>query len=132
MAALGEHVLVDYHGCNPEMLDDVGYLQEAMVRTAEAIGAHIVTVEFHEFNPIGVSGVVVIAESHLTIHTWPEHGYAAVDLFTCGQNMQIDVGVELLQEALGATSRQTREFERGQLPPRVTQKLRSSAGESGV
>lgn len=132
MRALGEHVLVDYHGCDPEVLDDVGSLQKVMVETAEAIGAHIVTVEFHEFNPIGVSGVVVIAESHLTIHTWPEHGYAAVDLFTCGQDMQIEVGIELLHEALGATSRDTREFDRGQLPPSVAQRARCQGGEPGV
>ncbi len=68
---------------------------------------------FHLFNPHGVSGVVVIAESHLAIHTWPEYGYAAVDLFTCGDDVSPDVAFEYLKEKLGATTFTAFEMKRG-------------------
>jgi S-adenosylmethionine decarboxylase proenzyme len=79
---LGTHFLADYHGCQalPDCPED---LQRLMVRAAEAIDATIVNASFHEFSPQGLSGVLVIAESHLAVHTWPEHGVACVDLFTC-------------------------------------------------
>lgn len=66
-------------------MDDVAFIEKVMVDAAEHMRANVVTVSFHKFNPHGVSGVVVISESHLTIHTWPEYGYAAIDVFTCGQ-----------------------------------------------
>ena len=84
MQALGKHLLVELHGCNPELLKKVDVVKEIMVSAAKACKATIVDTSFHEFNPFGVSGVVVIAESHLSIHTWPEYRYAAVDIFTCG------------------------------------------------
>lgn len=70
--------------CNSRILDNLEKVQDALVTAAKMAKATIVDVAFHEFNPFGISGVVVIAESHLTIHTWPEYGYAAVDIFTCG------------------------------------------------
>ncbi|RMH41726.1 MAG: adenosylmethionine decarboxylase, partial [Deltaproteobacteria bacterium] len=78
------HVLAEYHGCDPAVLDDRGTIEPLMRRAAQAAGATVVGSMFHEFAPQGVSGVVVVEESHLSIHTWPEYGYAAVDFFTCG------------------------------------------------
>ena len=97
MKALGRQIVVEYYGCNPATLNDVALIKQVMRDAAEASGATIVQEAFHLFNPHGVSGVVVIAESHLTIHTWPEYSYAAVDLFTCGDDVNPDVAFDYLK-----------------------------------
>jgi S-adenosylmethionine decarboxylase proenzyme len=117
MKALGRQIVVEYYGCNPVVLNDVAAIQRAMHEAAEASRATVVETAFHVFNPHGVSGVVVIAESHLTIHTWPEYGYAAVDLFTCGDEVNPDVAFEHLRSALGADSWSAFEMKRGLLKP---------------
>ena len=91
MKALGQQTSVEYYKCNPEILNDVAAIKRAMRDAARIAGATIVQEAFHLFNPHGVSGVVVIAESHLAIHTWPEYGYAAVDLFTCGDDVDSEL-----------------------------------------
>ena len=117
MKALGRQIVVEYYGCNPVALNDVALIRRTMRDAAEASGATIVQEAFHLFNPHGVSGVVVIAESHLTIHTWPEYGYAAVDLFTCGDDVNPDLAFERLREELGADSCSAFEMKRGLLNP---------------
>lgn len=99
---LGRHVIAEYYGCNPELLDDLAGLEAQMVAAARHSGATVVKQEFHHFAPHGISGVVIIMESHLTIHTWPEHRYAAVDFFTCGENTDPLRAHEYLSQALGA------------------------------
>ena len=85
--ALGRHILCEVHGCDPKVLDDRKAIEQIMVEAALGAGAEVREVAFHKFSPQGVSGVVVISESHLTIHTWPELGYAALDVFTCGDSV---------------------------------------------
>ncbi len=85
--SLGRHVLAELYGCASEPLDDQELVQQYMREAALAAGAEIRECVFHKFSPQGVSGVVVISESHLAIHTWPELGYAAVDVFTCGEKV---------------------------------------------
>ncbi len=85
MKILGRHLIVEYADCNCELLNDIDFLEEQMNESVRVAGATIVSSKFHRYNPQGVSGVIVIAESHLSIHTWPEYGYAAVDFFTCGE-----------------------------------------------
>ncbi len=87
MNALGRHVLAEIYGCDPRILDDEERVREIMVGAALEAGAEIREVAFHKFSPQGVSGVVVISESHLAVHTWPELGYAAADVFTCGNKV---------------------------------------------
>jgi len=87
MDALGRHILAEVFGCDPDILNDVKSIEDIMVKAALAAGAEIREVAFHKFSPQGVSGVVVISESHLAIHTWPEYGYAALDVFTCGERV---------------------------------------------
>lgn len=101
---LGRHVIVEYYGCNAEILDDLAGLEAHMVAAARRSGATPVTQDFHHFAPQGVSGVVIIMESHLTIHTWPEHRYAAVDYFTCGEKTDPLRAHEYLSQALSATT----------------------------
>lgn len=86
--ALGTHLLLDLKGCNSKLLDDLHFIKEAMVTAADEAGATIVGENFHKFSPVGVTGIVAIAESHLSIHTWPEYSYAAVDIFTCGEGFK--------------------------------------------
>ncbi|MEW6080530.1 MAG: adenosylmethionine decarboxylase [Bacillota bacterium] len=86
-SALGRHVLAEVYRCDPEVLNDLEGVRDIMVEAALAAGADIREVAFHKFSPQGVSGVVVISESHLAVHTWPELGYAAVDIFTCGDKV---------------------------------------------
>jgi len=82
--ALGKHILMEAYDCEYDVLDDLRGIHSAMIEAAERTGATVVDVAFRTFEPYGVSGVVLISESHLAIHTWPEFGYAAIDLFTCG------------------------------------------------
>jgi S-adenosylmethionine decarboxylase proenzyme len=84
MDARGRHMLVEYHGADPEVLQDAEGIRAVLVAAAEAAGTTVVQVVLHRFSPQGVSGVVLVEESHLSIHTWPETGYAAVDFYTCG------------------------------------------------
>ncbi len=87
MNALGRHILAEVHGCDTGILNDHATVEQIMVGAALKAGAEVREVAFHKFSPQGVSGVVVISESHLAVHTWPEHGYAAVDVFTCGDSV---------------------------------------------
>lgn len=109
---LGRQLVVELYGCPPELLADRAGVEEAMNRAAAACRMTIVNSVFHEFNPYGVSGAVIIAESHLAIHTWPEHGFAAVDVFTCGGVDPEDAAV-FLQVALGARQSSISELHRG-------------------
>lgn len=101
METRGRHLLAEYHGCDAAVLDDEGALESLLRRAAEQAGATVVRTVLHRFSPQGVSGVVLIEESHLSIHTWPESGYAAVDFFTCG-DCTPDLAVELLRVGLKA------------------------------
>lgn len=112
-APAGRHVLAEMTGCPPEVLNDVAGLETCFRNCAEKGGATLVSSHFHHFSPQGVSGVVVIAESHVTVHTWPEHGYAAVDVFTCGRPEVAEAVMALIITALGAQNVHRTSFKRG-------------------
>ena len=111
--ALGRHLLLELRDCNSEVLNDLKFLKECLYQAAKDIGATIVSECFHEFSPHGISGVVIISESHLCIHTWPEHGYAAVDIFTCGDTVDPEGAVKPLVEKLGSKNPSFIEMKRG-------------------
>jgi S-adenosylmethionine decarboxylase len=113
MKALGIHLLIEFYSCNRRTIDDRGSLEEIMSQAAAVAGATVLKTAFQDFNPQGVSGVVVIAESHLTIHTWPEHEYAAVDIFTCGTSVDPWKALDFLREHLEAGDFDVRNFDRG-------------------
>ena len=96
--SLGSHLLIELYGCIEEALRHEGQVGDAMRKAAINSKATVVAQSFHEFKPFGVSGAVIIQESHYTIHTWPEHRYAAVDLFYCGGSVQVHRAVEVLQQ----------------------------------
>ena len=110
--ALGNHILVEFMNCDPHVMNDVAAIERDMVGAAQKAGATVINSTFHHFSPYGVSGVVVIQESHLAIHTWPEYGYAAVDLFTCGE-MNAWISFDHLKECFGAKSYSALEMKRG-------------------
>lgn len=110
---LGQHVLAEFFECDPNILNNVAIVEKLMVEAALECGATIVQKCFHMFNPYGVSGVVIIAESHLAIHTWPELGYAAVDLFTCGDKCDPKVSYEYLRKAFNSKNASYTELKRG-------------------
>ena len=112
--ALGQHTLLEYHGCDPERLRRVAGVRAAMVEAARKANGTLVRAVFHSFSPWGVSGVVVISESHLTIHTWPEHGFAAVDVFSCCRKLRHAAVRRFLKEALGSKRVESRTLLRGE------------------
>ncbi|WP_456399138.1 adenosylmethionine decarboxylase [Mesoaciditoga sp.] len=114
MKSLGRHLLVEFYDCDKEILDDVAAIEDHMRAAARKANSTIVNSTFHRFSPYGVSGVVVIAESHLSIHTWPEYGYAAVDLFTCGESVDPWKAFEYLKDVLKSKRESTMELKRGE------------------
>lgn len=117
MHALGKHLLVDLRDCSSELIKDLDTVKDAMMQAAKEASATIVDVSFHEFSPFGISGMVVIAESHLSIHTWPEYGYAAVDIFTCGDLIKPEIAAQYLIERFQSQNPLVVELKRGMLPP---------------
>ena len=113
MNALARHLLLELKICNEEVLDDLDFLKDCLNEAAIQSGATVVGESFYHFSPCGVSGVVNIAESHISIHTWPEYKYAAVDVFTCGDDVEPEKAARLITERLGAKSHSLIELRRG-------------------
>ncbi len=95
---LGQQVLAEFFECDSNILNNQSIIEKLMVKSALESGATVVQKCFHMFSPYGVSGVVIIAESHFAIHTWPELGYAAVDIFTCGDKCNPLTAYNFLKE----------------------------------
>lgn len=110
---LGRHILCEAYGCDPEVLNSRLLVETIMVEAALQAGAEIREVAFHQFSPQGVSGVVVISESHLAIHSWPELRYAAIDVFTCGETVDPWDACNYLLQKFRATNSTTTEVKRG-------------------
>lgn len=113
MKSLGNHIVVEYFNCNPTLLNDVVYIENAMIISAKKAEATIINSTFHHFSPFGVSGVVVIQESHLSIHTWPEYGFASVDIFTCGDSVDPWISYNSLKDLLEAKHGSAIQMNRG-------------------
>jgi S-adenosylmethionine decarboxylase proenzyme len=113
LKALGRHILLELLGCDPGALNDLQGLEDAFTAAARESNATVLKTTFHQFNPHGVSGVVIISESHLTVHTWPEYGYAAVDIFSCGERMDVGRATEFLTHKLAAKHASSFEVKRG-------------------
>ncbi len=113
MHALGTHLLLELRDCNRKTLSNLEFVQDSLKNAALEAKATIVEVAFHEFSPFGISGMVVIAESHLSIHTWPEYGFAAVDIFTCGDLIKPQVAAQYLIAKFESKSPSIVEMKRG-------------------
>ncbi len=115
MKALGQHLILELYGCPQAILDDPQTIETEMTRAVHASGATMIKPFFHQFAPQGVSGVIIISESHFTIHTWPEYGYAALDVFTCGDVIDMHAATESLRSGLKAQNVQKMMLTRGML-----------------
>lgn len=115
MNALGTHLLVELKECDSDLLDNLQFIETAMVNAADEAGATIVGRSFHKFSPLGVTGIVAIAESHLCIHTWPEYRYAAVDIFTCGKSFRPHQASDSIVRELRSAMPSVTEVKRGLL-----------------
>lgn len=117
----GRHVLADLSGIDAARLTSCGAIDRLLRAAAEAAGAQVLHSHFHGFGPgLGVTGVALLAESHISIHTWPEHGYAAADIFMCG-SAQPELALHVLQAALAPASCRVQTIERK--PDAVTARM---------
>jgi len=123
--------LVELKDCNPEVIKDLNTVREAMLNAARQARATIIDVAFHEFSPFGISGMIVIAESHLSIHTWPEYGYAAVDIFTCGDIIKPELAARYLIEKFESKNPSIVEMKRG-IISHTDQKLPHKVCDAGL
>jgi len=112
-SSIGHHYIVEASGCDPKTIGSVERVQQILVKAAEIAGAHVWSISFSKFPPSGVSGVVVISESHISTHTWPEVGYAALDIYTCGSHVHPEKAVIYAVGAFGAASSHITEITRG-------------------
>lgn len=133
MKTTGRHLLVEYHGCDPGVLNNPSTLEKQMKNGVLAAGATPLGTVFRRFSPQGVSGVVVVEESHFSIHTWPEYGYAAVDFYTCGDCTPEEAHA-VLKAGLRASASEVMTIDRGQDPPgrsiRVARHTREERGHT--
>lgn len=102
-SVVGKHWIYDLQGGNRDLLNDEDFVKEAMTRAAEAANATLLSISSKKFEPQGVTAVVLLSESHLSIHTWPEYGYAAIDAFTCGDRTDPEKACDFLRKAFEAT-----------------------------
>lgn len=112
METMGRHVIAELWQCDFDKLNDMDYIEKTFVDAALKSGAEIREVAFHKFAPQGVSGVVIISESHLTIHSFPEHGYASVDVYTCG-DLDPTIAADYIAQALDSKQSEVTEVPRG-------------------
>jgi S-adenosylmethionine decarboxylase len=115
MKSLGKHLIVELYGCSSELLNNLVQVEKILIEAVELSKATIIQPVFHHFSPHGISGVVVIAESHFTIHTWPEYGYCALDIFTCGEQIDPDLSLQFLKTRFKAGNMSVMEIKRGTL-----------------
>lgn len=123
MEALGRQILVEFYDCDSDKINDVEFVEAAFLEATRKSKATIISHNFHKFSPYGISGVVVIAESHVTIHSWPEYNYAAVDIFTCGDTIDPWVIQEYLKDAFESKNISSMEMKRGLFKVQPGQKL---------
>ncbi|MFT4559606.1 MAG: adenosylmethionine decarboxylase [Planctomycetales bacterium] len=112
---LGHHWIVDLYGCPSELLDDQELIRQRLRETTERFGLTLLDVVSNKFEPQGVTAVGLLAESHMSIHTWPEHGYAAVDIFTCSFDPALKAACRFIAESLQATESTVLRLQRGVL-----------------
>jgi S-adenosylmethionine decarboxylase len=130
MDYLGNHLLVELYECDSKKLNDLGKLEMVLEEAVRISGATALKTSFHQFAPQGVSGVIIIAESHFTIHTWPEYGYAALDIFTCGQSVDSQKALDYIEKELNVKTVSVTEMRRGNIrfPIKINKKVSPKVG----
>lgn len=113
--SIGYQVLIDIYECNYEKMEDLEYVKDMMKELAKILNTNIRQVAFEKFEPYGISGVLIISESHITIHTWPEYRYAGIDIFTCSKKVEYDKAIDFVLKKLNAKKYNVKEFNRGKI-----------------
>ncbi len=127
--SLGTHIIMDLYGCDPEILDSIECIKKILIDAARHAKATIVGMKFHKFNPHGVSGVVLVAESHIAIHTWPEHRYASVDIYTCGDHTMPMLACEYIVRVLKSEKPSIIKIDRGLIEENIGKRERKNEGD---
>jgi S-adenosylmethionine decarboxylase len=109
----GRHILADLSNCQKELISSVDFVKKTLEEAVVKAGATIISSRFHQFTPIGVSGIILLSESHCSIHTWPEEQYAAIDIYTCGEHVFPQIACDYIAEKLGALEVCITSVERG-------------------
>ena len=125
---VGKHCILELYECDPSRLDDEAFLRTSITTAAKSAGATLLNLITHHFEPQGVTGLALLAESHISIHTWPESGYAAVDVFTCGDHTMPEQACAVLSEALHSKRQALRSFLR-ETPAAVATDQREPTGQ---
>ena len=112
---LGHQTTVDFYGCKSDKISSCEFIEKTLLKAAKILSLTVVNTTIHSFSPIGVSGVIVIEESHIAIHTWPEHNYIAIDFFTCNNAHNLKDGLHWLKEEFQAESISQKDIKRGSL-----------------
>ena len=113
MGKMGVHAILEFYGCDFEVIDSIGLLQDAMREVAARCDMTVLGEVMHKFEPLGTSGVLLVAESHVSFHTWPEFGYAAFDVFTCNLKTDLMEVHNLIATSIGAKRSSVTVLERG-------------------
>lgn len=111
---VGKHAIIDINDCKVD-IDDLEIIKKILLDSAKEANLNVVDIVFHEFEPIGISGVVVLAESHIAVHTWPEYNFVAADAFTCGTKMDPKVVLEIIAKKLNSNNYKIKDFNRGEI-----------------
>ena len=127
---VGKHCILELYDCDHSKLDDEAFLRTTITTAAKRAGATLLNLITHRFEPQGVTGLALLAESHISIHTWPENGYAAVDVFTCGDHTMPESACEHLRTELGARKHALRSFLR-ETPAAIADGERTPCPEQG-
>jgi len=110
---MGRHVIAELSNCNQSLISSVEHIQKTLEDAVRKAGATIISSRFHQFSPIGVSGIILLSESHCSIHTWPEEGYAAIDIYTCGDHVFPQVACDHIAQELQSANVFVTSLERG-------------------
>jgi len=127
--SLGNHLIIELYDCNRELINDAKGVENSLINAVKISGANIVQSVIHQFNPHGISGVIVIEESHFSVHTWPEYGYCALDIFTCGEEIDYYSALQYLKKEFQAKNLSVTEMKRGMLDLPVKLQHKPNAGE---
>lgn len=113
--SIGYQVLIDIYKCDYNKMEDIEYIKDMMIELASILNTNIRKIAFEKFEPYGISGVLIISESHITIHTWPEYNYVGIDIFTCSKKVEYDTAIKYLLKKLGTVEYEVKEIHRGKI-----------------
>ncbi|BAU14526.1 S-adenosylmethionine decarboxylase proenzyme [Leptolyngbya sp. NIES-3755] len=126
---IGSHCILELFGCPSTLLDDVGFIQEVVKEAVKRAKATLLKEISYQFEPFGVTALALLSESHISIHTWPESGYIAIDVFTCGEHTQPEQACLCFVEAFQASNHSLMTLHRGQFAPTIHSTIKHLEGD---